>query len=234
MDNPKCKNCGTPVTGNFCSDCGQRYLITPYSREIIPFLLSQTIDFGVNYFKTLGTLFVKPNRVVTSFLSGNVKKYVNPLKYLVLSVAALIIIDWLEAYITNDPEGASEAMELPLYGVLGTAILYLIIMQKLLWKSYSWVEHLIIGIYLAIQMLVISIIIFTIISLMSKLVEFESNNADLFSYSSILMVGYYFYYMVSVFSKLRLIAFLKSILILILGFVLLTIGVALFGIATST
>jgi hypothetical protein len=224
VEDLNCKNCGTPISDKFCQSCGQRYLRTPYSKEIILFLASQTFDFSANYFRTIWTLLIKPNQVVSTFLSGNVKKYLNPWKYLVLTVAVLLVFDWLEAFISNESGGASENMELPLYGILGTAILYIIIMQKLFWKSFSWIEHLIISIYLAIQMLAMSVFVFWIFSWVFKIVDFDSSGAEMFSYSLILMVIYYFYYMISIFTKSKVLSFIKSVFILLIGYFIVILG----------
>lgn len=223
MNNTNCKYCGTPVTDKFCPSCGQRYLTTPYSSEIISFLLAQTVDFGANYFKTLWTLFIKPNKVVSTFLSGNVKKYVDPLKYLVLTVAILILWDWLVVYITGDPDEVNENTELLMYLILFVFTLFMILANKIFWQQFKWVEHLIIGIYLAVQMSVIILIIYTGETLTLDWRLIESETIDKAYHFNILFI-YYLYYNISVFHKRKFLTFIKSLMILLIGLGILMIG----------
>ena len=227
MEDLTCKHCGTPITGKFCSECGQRYLTTPYSKEIISFLINQTIDFGANYFKTLWTLFINPTKVISTFLLGNVKKYVNPLKYLLLTVAMLIIFDWLDTYITNDPDGITESMELWIYSVLFGTAFYFILVNKLLWQRFKIVEHLIINIYLVSQMILVYVIIWIFISSFENLGYIEKEELNWTLYALIGMLIYYFYFNISVFHKRKVLTLFKSILILLIGFAVLMIGVGL-------
>lgn len=226
MEDLTCKHCGTLITGKFCSECGQRYLTTPYSKEIIIFLFTQSLDFGANYFKTLWKLLVRPNEVVSTFLSGDVKTYLNPLKYLVLTVALLIVVDLSESFITGDPDGISELMELQIYGVLFMFSLYLIVANKLFWNQFKWVEHVIISPYLAIQMLLIVIISYLPISLIADWGYIESK-IELMAYPFSFMGIYYFYYYISVFHKRKFITFIKSVSILIIAIMLMTITYAI-------
>lgn len=219
MDNTSCKHCGTPVTDKFCPSCGQRYFTTPYSKEIILYLFTQTVDFGATYFKTLWTLFIKPNKVVSTFLSGNVKKYVNPLKYLVLTVALLILWDMLVVYITDDPDKVNENAELVWYLALFVIILFLILANKLFWQQFKWVEHLIIGIYFAVQMTVIVVIIYTGERLTLLWGLIESETVDTAYHFNILFI-YYLYYNLTIFKNRKFLTFIKSLYILLIVFVI--------------
>lgn len=168
-------------------------------------------------------LLVRPNRVVSTFLSGDVKTYVNPLKYLILTVATLLIIDWSESFITGDPDGISDMMEIQIYGASFLFSIYLIIANKLFWRQYKWVEHLIISPYLAIQLFLIAIIFFIPASLLFEWGYVDSKD-DLAGYPFIIVGIYYFYYNLSVFHERKILTFFKSILILLIGFTILTIG----------
>lgn len=88
-----CANCGAPVTGRFCSNCGQR------AGHALPtvghFLLESAEDLShadSRLWVTLWALLFKPGFLTREFLSGRRARYLPPLRlYLVVSVVFFIV-----------------------------------------------------------------------------------------------------------------------------------------------
>ena len=89
-----CLNCGTPMLGEFCYQCGQ-----PQKGMIrhLPGLIADFFDSVFNLdtrtVRTLGPLLTKPGFLSTEYFAGRRTRYVTPLRlYLFLSVIAFLAV----------------------------------------------------------------------------------------------------------------------------------------------
>ena len=77
----KCMNCGTPISGMYCSHCGQKHI---EGELTVGFFINTFIDTLTNtdtrIFKTFRDLFIRPGHVAKQYTSGKRKQYVNPLR----------------------------------------------------------------------------------------------------------------------------------------------------------
>lgn len=84
-----CENCGTPLAGPYCSNCGQHAI--DYRRSFLRLfadVLDSFLNWDSKFFATLGLLIAKPWRLTNNFLAGKRVRYVHPLRlYLLISVA---------------------------------------------------------------------------------------------------------------------------------------------------
>lgn len=89
-----CANCGAPVTGHFCSNCGQRREHEIHS--IWHFTQEATEDLthaDSRLWSTMFALLFQPGLLTREFLGGKRVKYLPPLRlYLVLSVLFFLIL----------------------------------------------------------------------------------------------------------------------------------------------
>ena len=89
-----CANCGAPLTGKFCSNCGQRREHEIHS--IWHFTQEATEDLthaDSRLWSTMSALMFKPGLLTCEFLAGRRVKYLPPLRlYLVLSVVFFLIL----------------------------------------------------------------------------------------------------------------------------------------------
>jgi hypothetical protein len=95
-----CENCGAPLAGKYCSQCGQPGI--DYHRSFGT-LLADAADAFLNlderFLKTFGLLLFKPWRLTNDFLAGRRQRYVHPLRiYLIASVAFFFLIRGLEHF----------------------------------------------------------------------------------------------------------------------------------------
>ena len=85
--NLKCLNCGAPLAGKYCAQCGQKDL--PRRQAIgdlsINFI-SSFFSFESKFFKTFASLLFKPGRIVVEYNEGKRERYYHPARmYVFLS-----------------------------------------------------------------------------------------------------------------------------------------------------
>jgi hypothetical protein len=89
-----CANCGAPVTGRFCSNCGQR-LESPV-HSVSHFVAEATEDLthvDSRAWETIRALLFKPGLLTRKFLDGQRVRYLPPLRlYLVLSLVFFVAV----------------------------------------------------------------------------------------------------------------------------------------------
>jgi len=88
-----CKNCGEPVDGYFCSNCGQSTKVAKLTLKTFLTEVSEGV-FQVNrgFFYTLIHLFKSPGQSIQYFLDGKRKRHFKPIAYaLILSTIYFLI-----------------------------------------------------------------------------------------------------------------------------------------------
>jgi len=88
-----CRNCGTPLGGNYCSECGQPARLKGLS---FWFLLRELIediwDIDSKAWRSLVPLMFRPGRLTNEYLAGRRARYVAPLRlYLTASVLFFVV-----------------------------------------------------------------------------------------------------------------------------------------------
>lgn len=82
LSNPtnQCLNCGSTVTGSFCSSCGQK--VSDHSDRAISKLVGEFLGnlffFDGRFYKSVNYLITKPGRMTSEFLEGKRKKFLPP------------------------------------------------------------------------------------------------------------------------------------------------------------
>src|SRR3954470_24466524 len=90
---PPCLNCGAPLGGPFCSECGQRD-IPPYpsTRELAVDAISEFSGWDGRLASTIRALVTKPGLLTLEFLEGRRVRYISPLRlYLTASVIYFLL-----------------------------------------------------------------------------------------------------------------------------------------------
>jgi hypothetical protein len=92
-----CENCGAPLTGPYCAQCGQPGI--DYHRSFGS-LLADAADAFFNldarFFQSFGLLLFKPWRLTNEFIEGKRARHVHPLRvYLIASVIFFLVINYL-------------------------------------------------------------------------------------------------------------------------------------------
>lgn len=89
-----CPNCQSPLSGNFCAQCGQknRTFVRPF-RKLVEDFLGDYFTFDTRLFRSLKPLIFKPGFLTLEYLQGRRISYIPPLRmYLFASVLFFFLI----------------------------------------------------------------------------------------------------------------------------------------------
>ncbi len=91
-----CENCGAPLTGHYCGQCGQAAVDYRRSfRYVIADVLDSFLNWDSKFFTTIALLLLKPWRLTNEFLAGKRVRYVNPLRlYLLASILFFFAVNY--------------------------------------------------------------------------------------------------------------------------------------------
>ena len=83
-----CENCGAPLAGRYCAQCGQAAIDYRRSfRHVIVDILDSFLNWDSKFFATIGWLIVRPWHLTNEFLAGRRVRYLHPLRlYLLASI----------------------------------------------------------------------------------------------------------------------------------------------------
>jgi len=88
-----CENCGAPLTGEFCAQCGQHAI--DYRRSILRVLWDAAdsfLNWDTKFLKTLVMLLTRPWELTNDFNAGKRARYVHPLRlYLIASIIFFLL-----------------------------------------------------------------------------------------------------------------------------------------------
>ena len=91
-----CENCGAPLTGHYCSQCGQAAI--DYRRsfgQVILDVLNEFLNWDSKFFGTIGLLITRPWRLTNEFVEGKRVRHVHPLRlYLLASILFFFAVNY--------------------------------------------------------------------------------------------------------------------------------------------
>src|SRR5436309_6273233 len=92
----RCENCGAPLTGHYCAQCGQAAVDYRRSfRHVIADMLESFLNWDSKFLATIALLILKPWRLTNEFLAGKRVRYVNPLRlYLLASILFFFAVNF--------------------------------------------------------------------------------------------------------------------------------------------
>lgn len=109
----RCANCEAPLSGPYCSQCGQRH--EPAMHSFWHFMREAFEDFthaDSRLWQTLGALLFRPGFLTREFLQGRRARYLPPVRlYLVLSLAFFVIAGILTSYSRTSAANVPTATE---------------------------------------------------------------------------------------------------------------------------
>jgi uncharacterized protein DUF3667 len=106
-----CRNCSTPLSGDFCPNCGQKHMdLERPMTQLIGEVINESLDIDGRALKTLRTLLLQPGVLTSEFLAGRRRTFTSPLRlYLVISALFFVLIAWLAANgVLLEPDQAIE------------------------------------------------------------------------------------------------------------------------------
>src|SRR5256714_5034409 len=91
-----CENCGTQLSGHYCSQCGQAAI--DYRRSfghVLVDVLNEFLNWDSKFFATIALLILKPWRLTNEFLAGKRVRHVHPLRlYLLASILFFFAVNY--------------------------------------------------------------------------------------------------------------------------------------------
>ncbi len=88
-----CENCGAPLTGEFCGQCGQHAI--DYRRSIFRVVLDAAdsfLNWDTKFLHSINQLLLRPWQLTNDFNAGRRARYVHPLRlYLIASVVFFLL-----------------------------------------------------------------------------------------------------------------------------------------------
>ena len=80
MKNSICKNCENQISGEYCSQCGQKDIELLKFKKLIKDFLDHHLDLDSRLFITLKYLATKPGYLTNEYWSGRRTRYIPPFK----------------------------------------------------------------------------------------------------------------------------------------------------------
>ncbi len=101
-----CENCGTQLSGKYCSVCGQPAIDYRRSfRHVIVDVLDSFLNWDSKFFATIGLLLTRPWRLTNEFLGGRRVRYLHPARlYLLASILFFFAVTYWVKSAHLDPK----------------------------------------------------------------------------------------------------------------------------------
>lgn len=181
-----CKNCTSNLQThhNYCPECGAKVIRNRLTlKALFSHFSEQFLNYDNKFFQTFKNIFIKPEKVIGSYIDGTRKKYVNVISYfaiaLTLSGFQLFVVNKFFPELMNvdfmAQEGAEEfqqqnmnfaqeyqsiifMLSVPLYALVSKIVFFN-------YKQYNYTEHLVINMYLTAHLSIVFSFVFLITSL---------------------------------------------------------------------
>ena len=91
---PRCLNCESPLTGQYCDRCGQRAETRIISLwQLLRDAVGDLFELDSRLWRTLGVLVFRPGKLTAEYLRGRRARYMPPFRmYLVLSLMFFLLV----------------------------------------------------------------------------------------------------------------------------------------------
>lgn len=93
-----CLNCGAPLSGAFCGQCGQRAHLHRTIGDVVHELVHGIIHFDGRFWKTLPMLLFRPGQLTRRYIEGQRARYIGPVPMFLMVVFlmffALSFMSW--------------------------------------------------------------------------------------------------------------------------------------------
>lgn len=87
-----CTDCGEPVSGRFCSNCGQPTHVHRSLLHLVEEVLHGVVHFDGRIWRTLPLLALNPGRLTREWIQGRRTRYVSPLALFLFSVFLMFFV----------------------------------------------------------------------------------------------------------------------------------------------
>jgi len=84
-----CLNCGTPLKGPFCSECGQKAHVHRSVRGFMQDFLAGMLNFEGKFWRTLPMLAWRPGEITRRYIAGERARFISPVALYLFTVFAM-------------------------------------------------------------------------------------------------------------------------------------------------
>ncbi|HTY07986.1 MAG TPA: DUF3667 domain-containing protein [Candidatus Edwardsbacteria bacterium] len=93
-EQPRCRNCGSELSGRYCSQCGQEHVEDrSRARRLFKEFLRDEFQFNSRMSRTILPLLFQPGFLSQEYLDGKRTRYLPPLRsYMMLSIALFVLV----------------------------------------------------------------------------------------------------------------------------------------------
>src|SRR6056300_811674 len=103
-----CLNCNTPLTGRYCSGCGQENRPKKLSVwQLLGQFFSGLLNYDGRLIQSIRLLFSKPSALTKAYMEGKRSSYVNPAQFYLFTSA----IYFLFSSTFSSPEKTSDSID---------------------------------------------------------------------------------------------------------------------------
>ena len=87
-----CANCGTALSGPFCSKCGQRAHLNRSIGDVFHEFLHGITHFDGKAWTTLPMLLFRPGKLIRSYIDGHRARYVAPVPLFLMVIFLMFFV----------------------------------------------------------------------------------------------------------------------------------------------
>lgn len=245
MQEQTCPYCETQTVGPFCHQCGQKQGVHRLEwKYLLQDLQKRLFGFDNNFFRTVKDLTIRPGKVVQSTIEGIRVRYIGPIGYFFLMLTLFILItsilevDMMElsSSINKDLAGETTEQQEKIQRQFGESIF-----SNFRIVSFLMMPLFILGIYLIFKnkkynFLETSVVMFyaqghsMIFSIAAVLIYWGFDYSNAMSLSSPISFGYIAFVCASFYQGNAIWNFVKGLLGLLIGFVLIIVIAMIAGI----
>lgn len=242
--NPVCLNCSTPLTGNFCVECGQPASTHRFTLRHIMLhdMIHGLVHLNKGFFFSVKELFTRPGTSTREYVEGKRVNHLNYLSLLVIIILGYSLVEHATPFhyadLSDTDKEVMNSMELLLkdhpkilfIGVIPFYALFSFLFFRKAKQNYA--EHFVLNTFKASANLVLNIIFLAIVSFVKSAAVVGGINQAL----SLIVLGYatFFYYQYfSVFYQNKILLVLRSFLCSLLS-TLLVVGIVILYLYKTT
>ncbi|HRK81067.1 MAG TPA: DUF3667 domain-containing protein [Saprospiraceae bacterium] len=245
----ECKTCAAPLSGVYCSQCGQRLITRRITlRALFSELISLITNTDRGLLHTFWMLLKNPGKVVHDYIGGSTVQYASPLRYTLVGTALVTIVfigmgvydrqmAEMDSMMHQGHTPEAEMATNQIYALMRQyyqliSILFIPIfawITRLLFRKsrLNYAEHLVTNAYFNTQATLLMTPFLLAVALTSV------KMSSMMWVSMLASVAYYTLALRSAFDQKWLPAFLKSVLVYVLGTIIYTLVMGLLAIPIS-
>lgn len=104
-----CLNCGYPIIGNYCGECGQKaHLHKDSFWHMIFHFIGDYFHYDNKFWTTIKTMFTKPGLITKEFTAGKRVKYLNPIQLYIFVTTVFFLSVYSINGLRNDADKKEE------------------------------------------------------------------------------------------------------------------------------